>query len=261
MSLILPLLLAAAPAPTATAHWTSYGGEQRCSLIRTTGGPASKALVIRSVPGTERAEILWFDPEWRIPIPLSHIPVEVVLQPSDTVLEAETHGVSSRGQAGFAIDNLGGAFLRKLAESNAIRIKISSRKAIDIPLEGAAGAVASLRSCEADMLRSWGLDAAAIQSQREPVKTVESTASWFDSSDYPTKAIGARASGSVLARLKVWTDGRVNECWIVESSGNAALDAATCRILQTRGRFGPALDANGKPTVGFTALRVHWWTQ
>ena len=62
MSLLLALLLgASAPAyapPPATGHWTSDWEAQRCSLVRETGGPASKTMMVRSVPGTEQAE-LW----------------------------------------------------------------------------------------------------------------------------------------------------------------------------------------------------------
>lgn len=70
----------------------------------------------------------------------------------------------------------------------------------------------------------------------------------FTADDYPTAAVRRDETGNVRARLAIGADGRVAGCRIVESSGSATLDQATCRILKSRARFTPAKDSNGRLT-------------
>jgi TonB family protein len=69
----------------------------------------------------------------------------------------------------------------------------------------------------------------------------------FSSDDYPTSAMVRDEQGTVRAELGIDTHGRVEKCSIVQSSGHASLDGATCRILLRRARFTPARDLDGKP--------------
>lgn len=81
---------------------------------------------------------------------------------------------------------------------------------------------------------------------------------FFTPEDYPASARAAREQGDVEVRLSVGADGRVTGCAILESSGSAALDSATCRLLQTRARFRPALDADGRPAPTEMIHRHAW---
>ena len=60
------------------------------------------------------------------------------------------------------------------------------------------------------------------------------------------------------AKLSIGTDGRVTECSILSSSGNRALDDATCRISKARVRFTPALDQGGSPIASSYTLNIRW---
>ncbi len=71
----------------------------------------------------------------------------------------------------------------------------------------------------------------------------------FSDDDYPAAAIAAGAQGTAQARLSIGTDGRVVGCDLVQSTGNSALDSATCRVLRSRVKFTPAKDSNGNPTT------------
>jgi protein TonB len=66
--------------------------------------------------------------------------------------------------------------------------------------------------------------------------------------DYPESARAAGAEGTAVASLTIGPDGRVTNCSIVRSTGNSALDSATCNIIRRRARFTPARDSNGNPT-------------
>lgn len=77
--------------------------------------------------------------------------------------------------------------------------------------------------------------------------------------DYPPVARRAHAVGSVVVALAIDADGRVTACRVARSSGNADLDATTCRLAQQRFRYTPARDAAGKAVPGVAGWRQDWW--
>lgn len=77
---------------------------------------------------------------------------------------------------------------------------------------------------------------------------------WFPQDAYPAQALRAEAEGRASVSLSVSSTGKVTDCRIVSSTGNAALDAATCRLAIRNGRFEPARDAAGNPVA--TQMRL-----
>ncbi|WP_232475952.1 energy transducer TonB [Flavisphingomonas formosensis] len=77
-------------------------------------------------------------------------------------------------------------------------------------------------------------------------------------SDYPRGAALAGAGGTVMVRFSVETDGRVGECVVTGSSGNADLDQTTCRLIRERFRYRPSLDASGRPVRSYV-IEDHSW--
>lgn len=78
-------------------------------------------------------------------------------------------------------------------------------------------------------------------------------------SDYPRGALEAGASGIVTLRFTVGVNGRVTDCAVTASSGNAELDDTTCRLIRQRFRYTPSTDAAGRP-VPDTVTGQHEWT-
>lgn len=72
--------------------------------------------------------------------------------------------------------------------------------------------------------------------------------SLFSGDDYPASAQASGAQGTARAQLTISPSGQVVGCTITQSTGNSALDAATCSILRRRAKFTPARDSNGNPT-------------
>ena len=75
--------------------------------------------------------------------------------------------------------------------------------------------------------------------------------------DYPRQANGAQ--GMVVARLDVDATGQVTACRVTRSSGNAILDATTCRLIRERFRFTPARDAAGNAVPDVQGWQQRWW--
>jgi protein TonB len=63
----------------------------------------------------------------------------------------------------------------------------------------------------------------------------------------------------VQAHFEVGVDGRVSDCRVVRSSGNAELDATTCRLIERRFRYAPARDAQGRAVPDVAGWEEEWW--
>lgn len=79
--------------------------------------------------------------------------------------------------------------------------------------------------------------------------------------DYPPSARAARQGGTVATHLNVDTDGRVSKCRVIKSSGNADIDAITCRLIEQRFRFEPARSKAGQPIADVTGWQQTWWLE
>lgn len=81
---------------------------------------------------------------------------------------------------------------------------------------------------------------------------------WITDNDYRTSWITRGYSGVASFSLRVDSSGRVSSCTITRSTGHAALDDATCRLLERRARFDPARDTSGKAVAGSFSSSVNW---
>ncbi len=79
--------------------------------------------------------------------------------------------------------------------------------------------------------------------------------------DYPRDAAKAKVGGTVTAYFTVLASGNVANCTIKKSSGNAELDATTCRLIEQRFRYKPARNKNGEPIDDRTGWQQTWWLE
>lgn len=82
--------------------------------------------------------------------------------------------------------------------------------------------------------------------------------SWANANDYPSRALREEREGTTSFSVVVGPDGRVSSCQVTGSSGHSDLDAATCKNIQRRARFKPALDSAGNPKSASWSSRVRW---
>lgn len=83
-------------------------------------------------------------------------------------------------------------------------------------------------------------------------------ARWITTNDYRSSWIARELTGTARFRLDIAADGRVTGCAITGSTGHAALDMATCRLLEQRARFEPARNAKGDAVAGSFVNAVRW---
>jgi protein TonB len=88
----------------------------------------------------------------------------------------------------------------------------------------------------------------------KPATPRNNPADWATSNDYPSRALREDREGTATFRVTIDGDGRVASCQIVQSSGHADLDEATCKNVERRARF-------RKPSEGYGTVytnRVRW---
>lgn len=123
-------------------------------------------------------------------------------------------------------------------------------------LDGLASAIPGLERCVAEQLARLGLDENSQARIAEPPKT--DLLKYFSSGDYPVLAAELGLSGRTQVRLLVGSDGKVLDCYVRESSGNAVLDHVTCETFQRDVEFTPAADASGNHLASVTSVTVAW---
>lgn len=79
--------------------------------------------------------------------------------------------------------------------------------------------------------------------------------------DYPREASRAKAGGEVEVRFTIEASGRVSQCRVTRSSGDASLDRTTCDLIEERFRFKPATDAAGNNIASQYGWRQSWWLE
>jgi TonB family protein len=136
-----------------------------------------------------------------------------------------------------------------------------------LDLAGLAPALAPLRACGAQAsAASFPAPPAPPpppppsprRGREQPARAQANLVSLFSSDDYPAAAARAGEQGSVGFRLDIDKAGRVAACEVTSSSGSAALDSTTCRLVSARARFSPARDRKGRPTTDKVTGRIVW---
>ena len=100
---------------------------------------------------------------------------------------------------------------------------------------------------------------AAQPAPAEPAPTAaRQIAGSISDADYPPSAIRAGEQGIAAMQISVDETGSVTSCEILESSGSAALDTASCALVTQRFRYEPARNAQGKAVPGIVRRRINW---
>jgi TonB family protein len=113
-----------------------------------------------------------------------------------------------------------------------------------------AGVFSALDACNANLLKSWGVDPDA----RAEILHDANPGNWFTDSDYPPSARSQGEQGRVTIVLTVGAEGRPTACRVTVSSVHPVLDKATCDIAMKRGRYVPQAGKADR----FSVLAVEW---
>ncbi|MXO65773.1 energy transducer TonB [Altericroceibacterium endophyticum] len=94
--------------------------------------------------------------------------------------------------------------------------------------------------------------------QPKPPQPRNNPGTWATPNDYPSRALREEREGVTRFRVTVGTNGRVENCQVVGSSGHPDLDEATCKNVTRRARFRAATNGNGDEVTGTYSNAVRW---
>lgn len=261
--------LAAASALAAPAHgakplapageWAVHPGDTRCTLQRDFGeGDAKMTFALRPSPTGRFSEVVVLGRYEGGGGDLSSGRARMWLTPGAEPIETDYVSIGSpEDQSRRTSFHVEEAALREIAASETITVE-AGQNAVSFRIAATGPALAALGSCQAELLKRWGLDPDAIAAVATPAEALGDEALWISSEDYPDAAAHAGMAGTSLVLFAIGKNGRVSNCRAVASSGHVLLDAAACEAITKRGRYRPALDKSGKRMVSWASRRVMW---
>jgi TonB family protein len=144
-------------------------------------------------------------------------------------------------------------------KASAIEVRLGG-ESHRLAVPGIRGAMAALATCQDDLIRGWGVDPA--ERKLEATHVQGNPGRFFGPSAYPPEAVRSHAQGRVVTLATIGPKGEVTACRVLESSGqssgNKALDAATCAIVLHEVHFTPARDKAGHGVTTHYMLPVRW---
>lgn len=136
-------------------------------------------------------------------------------------------------------------------------LHLNKRQTYDFAMPGFKKAQAVLENCLSG-LRTEHVGKEVTNLIATSPKPKRPVVSYFSVGDYPAEAVAKGEQGYVGALAWVASDGRVDDCKVIESSHRRTLDDRTCEIIRKRVRFDPGLDAEGKPIRSPYYQRIRW---
>jgi hypothetical protein len=184
---------------------------------------------------------------------------DIVLGPSNESISQEGIVLGrAKGVPTILLNAMPDSFLDQLAKADRLSIGEKGRVLASLTLPETQKAIDTLRECNNGVLRQWGVDAAAFAALQRAPMPIGSAADWFTSEDYPTAIIRKGGAGTSVVRLTIGSSGELLACEPVSKSGHELLDRTTCNLLRKRGRYEPAIGADGKPTQAMLIESVSW---
>lgn len=242
------------PAPAAPPPWQVDWGQYYCSLIRLPAPDRRFAAAFLTIPSDDRTMLMLVPEGRRADWPRGVD--SLVLLPSGR--RFETHSFEQwRGERRvLALPGLPYEMRGALEGQSIVELRAGSAVRLRIPVDQARAAIAAHRRCTADISRQWRLDEAALAALRERPQTTNFLG--YNSGDYPAAALRSATQGRVIIRITVTAEGRGTDCEVVATSGSPAIDATSCRVAMSRGRFTPGRDAAGRPVTIASVFTVTW---
>jgi hypothetical protein len=115
-----------------------------------------------------------------------------------------------------------------------------------------------VRTCFDAMVTAWGLDPAVQRNLSHQPEPITRPGTWVNDNDYPRKALDSGSSGLLRFRLMVDASGNPTACIIQKKTKPDDFMPIACRLLMSRARFKPAIDATGKPVTSYFANTIRF---
>ena len=234
------------------ARWHLDGATSRCVLTRRlTGTPVPATFILRTLPGSGRYDIIMASTGFPDEIRRLRNRPEISLSLGPDIGSAKLPATSvdlphSLGQ-GLAMGPLPSEFLSAFGRTTTLSLGDGEGRTVaswNVP--ASARAAEAVAYCESEKLAEWGADPAGLAPGATRPEAAGDPQSWLTTRQLGISDALASVAYTAVFRLGIDTDGRVKDCTLLESAGNADLSRG-CRILSRSARFSPARDSAGNP--------------
>lgn len=256
--------------------WAIFDNRGTCAAVTTYESGATVAISYDF--GNNTAWLYVENPAWESIQEGVRYPVTLRFSNDRSYNDARAIGVrqdSATGRVtGIRMQLLAEDFIVDFAVAAGMALRMGEVRVANYSLSGTRAVARRLSDCSIASHRRFPPDPFAGRGERAagmtgdsqpmvvgaapPQRARANLGSYFSQDDYPASALREAAQGTSRVSLTIGTNGRVVGCSIAASSGNASLDSATCRILQSRARYTPARDQSGNPATGVDRGSVTW---
>lgn len=237
--------------------WTVTGSDGACAAIIEYDGEGETQLILHKSEGGDitlgLANYKWSS------VPGAKYDVVIDLGPS-RYSGGKSVGYKDGAKNGF-ITTFGDGFEEEFSRAEKLTAYIGETLIDDLSLRGSSAAVQALQVCHAREVQAFRADQAEkaklahipsdpfAQIARPPIPK-GTPGDWAQMATLIDKKSYVGMKGRADFKAHVSSTGQVTGCEITTSSGDASVDAATCDLVKTRGRFQPATDKDGAPVDG-----------
>jgi TonB family protein len=248
----LPLLAPSSP-------WKIDYADNECRLLRNFGsGDAAVTMRLARGSGFDSFDMVIAGAS--VPKLPQQLDLIMGLEPqgkSQTV-EAYSLGLPKRTERFIRWYDAKPDLLPSITNDQIVTVRHTEKYAVSMHWTDGKAALEALQTCHDDLLKSWGVDIAAVKGAKVRAAPIGSPGRWATSSDYPDAAQRAEKEGTVVFQVEIAPDASIIKCIVIKSSLVAELDEASCRLVKQRAKFSPALDQNDQPILGFYVNRIRW---
>ena len=235
-----------------TGKWVLNYAPTHCTLLREPVGN-QPGFAIQTRPFADEHDLILLLP--RTGAKAVYVQGKLMANGKETIGRWMTIGEPKQAPHRVVDTHIKNDELENVSAGGSLRLLSEGQIDVTVGLPGMAKALAALKPCEDDLARRWGVERTWVT----PPKPLWGDRSLVTSEDYPQDALDRNQAGSVRVLLSLSEGGKVTDCRVIESSNSGPLDQATCRTLQKRATFAPALDGGGKPVSSkYLAPRVRY---
>lgn len=268
--LILPIIVplsGTSPPPVAldpSSKWVLDYADEQCRLGRAYGtGNDQTIMQIQRFSPRGGADITISGKAVPVPKPPRRNTATVRVRPGGFATEVPAEVFESKSgqrlvRLRVPVEGGFGAAFAVPERANELEVRIGGRYARTFKLGKMTDALKGLDKCLDDLVGEWGLDAAAVRTQRCAPIPIGNVGGWVKSGDYPAEMLSTWNIGEVAFRLIIDSEGKPESCTVQQMIGNDAFKKAACENLLKRARFEPAIDAEGKPMRDAWLSRVRF---
>jgi Gram-negative bacterial TonB protein C-terminal len=242
-----------------SSQWKVDYAERECRLTRNFG-TAENTLLFRLARGSSFDQYDIMLAGVKIPKQNGKVEVSVSLEPQNTqeTFQGYNVGIPKRKERVLRWFDGSTDSIKAGPENQNMLVNAGKDYAVRLKLNDFRSAIAAMKTCHDDLLRSWKIDPDILSTYQSLPKPLGNVGRWASTDDYPRALLNDNLGGMVAFKLTVGPDGKPSDCQIIETSNIELLDKTSCAVVMKRALFTPAVGADGRPASAPYINRIRW---